>query len=183
MPDPTLLLILAFVLVAIGLMGTILPAIPGVPLVFLGLVLAAWAEGFRFVGAGTLTVLGLMALLAYAVDLAAGALGAKKFGASRLAVLGAAIGTLAGLFLGLPGLGGFVGGGGRALRAARPETGRTGRARGLARDGGRRCDQARPLVFDAGDLPGEASALRPLLSADQPISRSRSNAFATARSA
>lgn len=129
-PDPTLLLILAFVLVAIGLMGTILPAIPGVPLVFLGLVLAAWAEGFRFVGAGTLTVLGLMALLAYAVDLAAGALGAKKFGASRLAVLGAAIGTLAGLFLGLPGLvlGPFVGGAAGELYARRDlrQAGRAG---------------------------------------------------------
>lgn len=130
MSDPTLLLILAFVLVAIGLMGTLLPAIPGVPLVFLGLVLAAWAEGLRFVGAGTLTVLGLMALLAYAVDLVAGALGAKKFGASRLAVLGAAIGTLAGLFLGLPGLvlGPFVGGAAGELYARRDlrQAGRAG---------------------------------------------------------
>lgn len=112
MPDPTLLLSLAFLLVAIGILGTVLPAIPGVPLVFVGLVVAAWAEGFQYVGAGTLSVLGLMAIVAYGVDFAAGALGAKKFGASRLAVLGAVLGTLAGLFLGLPGLilGPFVGG-------------------------------------------------------------------------
>jgi uncharacterized protein YqgC (DUF456 family) len=129
-PDPTLLLIVAFLLVAVGLMGTVLPALPGVPLVFLGLALAAWAEGFQYVGAGTLSVLGLMALLAYGIDLVAGALGAKKFGASRLAVLGAALGTLAGLFLGLPGLvlGPFVGGAAGELYARRDlkQAGRAG---------------------------------------------------------
>lgn len=88
-----------------------MPALPGVPLIFLGLCLAAWAEGFQYVGAGTLVLLAALALLAYAVDLAAGALGARKFGASRTAVLGAAIGTVIGLFLGIPGLllGPFVG--------------------------------------------------------------------------
>jgi uncharacterized protein YqgC (DUF456 family) len=129
-PDPTLLLIVAFLLVAVGLMGTVLPALPGVPLVFLGLALAAWAEGFQYVGGGTLTVLGLMALLAYGVDLVAGALGAKKFGASRLAVVGAALGTVAGLFLGLPGLvlGPFVGGAAGELYARRDlrQAGRAG---------------------------------------------------------
>ena len=109
--DPSILFLLAFVLVVVGLIGTLLPAIPGAPLIFLGLVVAAWAEGFRFVGAGTLTVIGLMALCAYGVDLVSGALGARRFGASRLAVLGAAIGALVGLFFGIPGmiLGPFVG--------------------------------------------------------------------------
>lgn len=81
-----------------------LPAIPGVPLIFVGLLLAAWAEGFQYVSVWTVVVLGLMALLAYGVDLAAGALGAKKFGASRLALVGALAGTVVGLFLGIPGL-------------------------------------------------------------------------------
>jgi uncharacterized protein YqgC (DUF456 family) len=129
-PDPTLLLIVAFLLVALGLMGTVLPALPGVPLVFFGLALAAWAEGFQFVGAGTLSVLGLLALLAYGVDLVAGALGAKKFGASRLAMLGAALGTLIGVFLGVPGLilGPFVGGAAGELYARRDlrQAGRAG---------------------------------------------------------
>lgn len=130
MPDPTLLLILACVLVALGMLGTVLPAIPGVPLVFFGLVVAAWAEGFQHVGAGTLGVLGVMAILAYGVDFAAGALGAKKFGASRLAVIGAALGTLTGLFLGLPGLllGPFLGGAAGELYARRDlrQAGRAG---------------------------------------------------------
>jgi len=107
----TLLLVLAGLLVAVGLVGTVLPAIPGVPLIFLGLFVAAWAEGFQHVGMGTITVLGVMALIAYGVDLAAGALGAKKFGASRLAVVGAMVGAVVGLFMGIPGVlvGPFVG--------------------------------------------------------------------------
>lgn len=111
MTEPTLLLFVAVLLVGVGLVGTVLPAIPGVPLIFLGLCTAAWAEGFQYVGGGTIAVLGCMALLAYASDLAAGALGAKRSGASRLAILGAAVGTVIGLFLGIPGLilGPFVG--------------------------------------------------------------------------
>jgi len=107
----TLLLVLAGLLVAVGLVGTVLPAIPGVPLIFLGLFVAAWAEGFQHVGTATITVLGVMALVAYGVDLAAGALGAKKFGASRLAVVGAMVGAVVGLFMGIPGVlvGPFVG--------------------------------------------------------------------------
>jgi uncharacterized protein YqgC (DUF456 family) len=56
-------------------------------------------------------VLGLLTLLSFVIDLAATALGAKRVGATKLAVVGAALGTLAGLFLGLPGLilGPFVG--------------------------------------------------------------------------
>jgi hypothetical protein len=50
-------------------------------------------------------------MMSFAIDLAATALGAKRVGATKLAVVGAALGTLAGLFLGLPGLilGPFVG--------------------------------------------------------------------------
>jgi uncharacterized protein YqgC (DUF456 family) len=112
MDDPTWpLLVLAGLLVVVGLVGTVLPVIPGVPLIFLGLFLAAWAEGFHYVGMWTITVLGVLALVAYGVDLVAGALGAKKFGASRLAVVGALVGALVGLFFGIPGVlvGPFVG--------------------------------------------------------------------------
>jgi uncharacterized protein YqgC (DUF456 family) len=89
----------------------ILPALPGAPLLFAGLLLAAWVEDFSYVGGGTLAVLGVLALLTYAVDFAASALGAKRFGASKRAVAGAAIGALVGIFFGLPGilLGPFVG--------------------------------------------------------------------------
>lgn len=112
--DPALqflLWALAALLIVVGFAGLILPALPGIPLVFAGLVLLAWAEGFAYVGWVTLVFLGLLALLSYAVDFLAAALGAKKFGASSRAIWGAAIGALAGIFFGLPGivLGPFVG--------------------------------------------------------------------------
>jgi hypothetical protein len=114
MPDANfqiLLWLLAALLIVLGFAGLILPAVPGIPLVFGGLLLLAWAENFAYVGWVTLSLLGVLALLSYGVDFLAAALGAKKFGASPRAVTGAALGTLAGLFFGLPGivLGPFVG--------------------------------------------------------------------------
>ena len=114
MPDPSLqilLWLLAAVLIVVGFGGLILPAVPGIPLVFAGLVLLAWSENFAYVGWITLTLLGMLALLSYAVDFLATAVGAKRFGASPRAVAGAVLGALAGLFFGLPGivLGPFVG--------------------------------------------------------------------------
>lgn len=98
-------------LILAGLAGLVLPALPGAPLLFLGLLAAAWAENFVYIGWGTLTVLGGLAVVTYVVDFVAGAFGAKHFGASNRAIFGAALGTLLGLFFGLPGvlLGPFVG--------------------------------------------------------------------------
>ncbi|HSW34082.1 MAG TPA: DUF456 domain-containing protein [Steroidobacteraceae bacterium] len=111
MSGETLWLVLAGVLVCIGVAGSVLPALPGVPLVFAGLLLAAWAEDFERVSWIALVVLGLLTILSFVIDFAATALGAKRVGATKLAVLGALIGTFVGIFLGLPGLilGPFVG--------------------------------------------------------------------------
>lgn len=107
----TALFVLAAVMVLAGLVGTILPALPGVPLIFAGMLLAAWADGFMHIGVWTLVLLGFLCLLAVAVDVVAGLLGAKRVGASGWALFGAAVGTFAGFFLGIPGLllGPFVG--------------------------------------------------------------------------
>jgi uncharacterized protein YqgC (DUF456 family) len=104
-------LALAVVLVGVGIAGSVLPALPGVPLVFAGLLLAAWAGDFQQVGWMPLVVLGLLTAASFVIDLVATAAGAKRVGATRLAVVGAALGTLGGLLLGLPGLilGPFVG--------------------------------------------------------------------------
>ena len=110
--EPNLLYwLLALVLVAIGLAGLVLPAIPGAPLLFAGLLLAAWVENFEYVGVWTLVILGILAVLAYGVDLWATMFGAKQFGASKSAIVGAVIGSLAGIFLGFPGVlfGPFIG--------------------------------------------------------------------------
>ena len=106
-----LLWILAVVLVLVGLAGIVLPALPGTILIFAGLLLAAWADRFTRVGIGTLVVIGIIAAASYGVDFVAAALGVKRLGASPRAMIGAGLGTLFGLFLGLPGLivGPFVG--------------------------------------------------------------------------
>jgi uncharacterized protein len=99
-----LLWTLAVALIAIGLVGIVLPAVPGTMLIFAGLVLGAWADGFTRVGPVTLVVLGLLAAASYGIDFVAAALGVKRLGASRRAMAGAALGTLLGLMFGLPGL-------------------------------------------------------------------------------
>jgi uncharacterized protein len=106
-----LLWLLAILLIVVGLAGVVLPVIPGAPLLFGGLVIAAWAEDFRYVGLWTLLALGFLAALTYGVDLWATMFGVKKFGASKRAVIGAVIGSIIGVFLGLPGIlfGPFVG--------------------------------------------------------------------------
>lgn len=96
--------VLAVVLIVAGFIGTIVPALPGVPLVFLGMLVAAWADGFQHVGVWTLVGLGVLTVIAVAVDFLAGLAGAKRVGASRMALIGAAIGTIVGIFFGLPGL-------------------------------------------------------------------------------
>lgn len=106
-----LLMLLGVVLVLAGIAGTVLPALPGAPLVFVGLLLAAWAEGFEKVGWIPLTLIGLLAVLTFPLDILAASLGAKRVGASWLALVGAAIGTIVGFFFSLPGLllGPFIG--------------------------------------------------------------------------
>ena len=104
MEPHTLYYLLAIVLVVVGIAGTILPALPGLPLVFAGMLLAAWAGDFQQVGVPMLVVLGLLTVFSLAVDFWATALGAKRVGASRLAIIGAMVGTLAGLFFGPLGL-------------------------------------------------------------------------------
>jgi len=101
METQILLWLLAAVLISLGFAGLILPALPGIPLVYAGLVLLAWADNFVYVGWITLTLLGVLAVISYVVDFLASALGAKKFGASKRAIIGALIGVVAGLFLGL----------------------------------------------------------------------------------
>jgi hypothetical protein len=109
MIDP--LWFLAVLMIAVGVAGTILPGIPGPALIFAGMVVGAWIDGFQKVGFFTLTILFVLTLLTFVVDYTAAAVGAKQAGASWWGILGAAVGTLAGLFFGLPGLiiGPFVG--------------------------------------------------------------------------
>ena len=102
---------LAGIFLFAGLLGLVLPSIPGAPLVFAGFVFAAWAEDFEYIGLWTIVALAAITLLTLGVDLWATMFGARRFGASKLAVVGALIGSAAGLFLGFPGVlfGPFIG--------------------------------------------------------------------------
>ena len=98
------MLVIAIVLVIIGLVGVVVPAVPGVLLIFAGLLMAAWSDGFVRVGVPMMVLLGVLTVATYFVDVAMMALGMKRLGTTKRAMAGAALGALAGLFLGLPGL-------------------------------------------------------------------------------
>jgi len=96
--------VLAVAMILVGLAGTVLPALPGVALVFAGIALAAWIDGFTRIEVWTVVVVGVLTAIAFAVDYLASVLGAKRAGASPLALVGAAIGVIAGIFAGLIGV-------------------------------------------------------------------------------
>jgi uncharacterized protein YqgC (DUF456 family) len=100
----TLWWILSIALIVAGVAGTVLPALPGTLFVLGGIVLAAWVDDFTRVGWVSLAVVTVLAVLAWVLDYVAGLLGAKKAGASKLAIVGAVLGTVAGLFMGLVGV-------------------------------------------------------------------------------
>ncbi|MCI0451510.1 MAG: DUF456 family protein [Candidatus Latescibacteria bacterium] len=103
--------ILAGALVVTGFVGVIAPVLPGAPLVLAGLIVAAWAEDFQYVGWPAITILALLTAFTYVVDAVAAALGVKRVGASKQAVWGAILGTTVGVFFGITGilLGPFLG--------------------------------------------------------------------------
>jgi len=100
----TLLWVLSTLLILVGLAGIVLPALPGTVLVLAGIVLGAWIGDFREVGWLAISAVAVLAVLAWVMDYVSAALGAKRAGASRQAIIGAALGTVAGIFMGLVGV-------------------------------------------------------------------------------
>jgi hypothetical protein len=105
------LYLLAALLMLGGLAGSVLPMLPGIPMVFGGIWLAAAVDCYRHLGLWWLLIIGGIGVLGVIVDFVAGTLGAKRVGASARALWGATIGTIVGMFFGIPGLlfGPFVG--------------------------------------------------------------------------
>lgn len=103
--------VLAILVVVVGLAGTVMPGLPGPPLIFAGLFGIAWLDRFQHVRLPGLIVLALLAIFSVVVDFLMTAEGARRFGAGRWAMIGAAVGLVVGLFFGLPGmvLGPFLG--------------------------------------------------------------------------
>jgi uncharacterized protein YqgC (DUF456 family) len=102
---------LAIFCVVVGVFGTVFPALPGTPLIFIGALAIAWWYDFTILGIPSLAFLGLLAALGVAVDFIASTMGAKRVGASTLAIIGATVGSIVGIFFALPGiiLGPFIG--------------------------------------------------------------------------
>ena len=91
-------------LMVVGVAGTVLPALPGTILVLAGIVLGAWLDDFTRVKWWVVAIVSVLALIAWATDYLATILGAKKAGASKWALIGAALGTITGIFMGLIGV-------------------------------------------------------------------------------
>jgi len=100
--------VLAFALIALllvaGLIGSVVPALPGTALIVAAAFVHAFVTGFVPMGVGRLLVLVGLSVAGETLDYVAGALGARKFGGSRWAVAGAWVGGIVGFFFGLPGL-------------------------------------------------------------------------------
>jgi uncharacterized protein len=102
--DPIWWWVIAIALIAVGVVGTFLPVLPGVILIFGGMLLGAWIDNFERVGWVALVILGVLTVLVLVVDIVSALLGAKRVGASKLAIIGAAIGTVVGLAFGIVGV-------------------------------------------------------------------------------
>ncbi|HEX3950166.1 MAG TPA: DUF456 family protein [Steroidobacteraceae bacterium] len=98
------LYVIAAVLILVGLAGAVVPMLPGIPIIFGGIWLIAALDHYQHVGSGWLIGIGIIAAAGLLLDFTAAALGAKRVGASAQAIAGALIGTVIGLFLGIPGL-------------------------------------------------------------------------------
>jgi uncharacterized protein YqgC (DUF456 family) len=99
-----LLDVIAIALIALGLAGAIIPTVPGIPMIFIGIWLIAGVDHYHHLGYGWLICIAAVGAVGLTIDLLAGALGVKRVGASKQAVLGALFGTVVGLCFGLPGL-------------------------------------------------------------------------------
>jgi uncharacterized protein len=102
--DINFLWVASAALIVIGLAGTVLPLLPGTLLVWGGVLLGAWIDDFARVSIGTVVIISVLAALAWALDFVAGLMGAKRTGASKLALVGAAVGTVVGIFMGFIGV-------------------------------------------------------------------------------
>ena len=102
---------LALLLMAVGLVGSVVPGLPGTPVVLLAAIGHRLCFGQASASTLVLIVLGLLTVVSLVCDYLATILGAKKFGATWRGAFGAVVGGLIGLFFGLPGmiLGPFLG--------------------------------------------------------------------------
>src|SRR5947199_9264761 len=106
----------AIVLMALGLIGTVIPIVPGTTIILAAAVVHRLLLGAdRSLGMSALVAMLILTSATYAIDAAAGYVGAKRFGATKWGLIGGVAGAFIGLFFGLlglfvgPGIGGIAG--------------------------------------------------------------------------
>lgn len=95
----------------LGLVGSVVPGLPGVPLIFLAALVYSYLTGFEVVGGWIVALLGIFATVALLADYLATSYGARRFGASWAGTLGGAVGGVCGTLAGALffGIGAFLG--------------------------------------------------------------------------
>jgi len=113
---PTWSIIVCSFLLLTGLVGSIVPFLPGVPLTWLGLLVYALATDFEKISVIAIIVLFVLMAITLTLDFVAPMLGARKYRASIFGVIGAFLGFVVGIiFLGIwgiiigPIIGAFIG--------------------------------------------------------------------------
>ena len=94
----------AFLLILVGVAGTIVPALPGIPMIFAGAWLIGYMEDYQYFGWGTLIALGVLTVISLIIDWVSQTMGAQKAGATKLGLSGAFLGTIIGIPFGLVGI-------------------------------------------------------------------------------
>ena len=95
---------LAILLIVCGLAGTIVPALPGIPMIFIGGWIIAYIDDYQYIGMGTLIALGVLTAISIAIDWLSQTMGAQKAGATKQGLTGALLGTIVGIPFGLLGI-------------------------------------------------------------------------------
>jgi uncharacterized protein YqgC (DUF456 family) len=103
-----ILFVAALIFMLVGLLGVILPILPGVPLIFVVALIFSILTDFTYLGGQTIIIMGILAVISLILDWIAGVLGVRKMGGSKAGMFGAFIGMIVGLFLPGVGIFGFV---------------------------------------------------------------------------
>lgn len=91
-------IVVAAIFFLVGLAGTLLPVMPGAPLIWVGMLVYGLIAGFDNLGILFFLIQALLALAVMGVDYLFAALGSRYFGGSKAALWGAALGLLVGIF-------------------------------------------------------------------------------------
>ena len=100
-----IIIAISFLFMIVGLVGTILPALPGLILMLVGILIYGWNVGFSVLGYNFLFTMVLLTVVGTFIDILGSMIGAKKYGASRLSLFTMVFGLIFGFFtMGLAGI-------------------------------------------------------------------------------